>query len=353
MKNLSELNINPLFTQPLFVLNILFINGILVICLIKQLLNGMMRFFLITAFVWAVFSIESCSGGEPEMSHQYSDSVILRTHVDEITKITYRNYLDTLALNQVAGYIESQFRMHSGRVIYQPFKLDGRVYKNVICSFGPQDGERLIIGAHYDVYGKLPGADDNASGVAGLLELSRLLKNENPKFRIDLVAYTLEEPPYFRSNGMGSYIHAQDLWQNKIPVKGMICLEMIGYFNVSPKSQDYPVGIMKWFYGNTGDYILIVQRFGNGSFGRQFNRLIKKNASIETKFLRSPKFLPGVDFSDHRNYWNFGFNAIMVTNTAFYRNENYHSAGDTLETLDFGRMSKVVDQVYISVVNLK
>jgi hypothetical protein len=313
----------------------------------------MKRFLVILACSLAILTNNACINVQPRASKNYSDSTILKKHVSQITAINFRNHQDTTALNKVAGYIETEFKRYSDRVNYQPYKLSGKVYKNVICSLGPEDGERIIIGAHYDVYGDLPGADDNASGVAGLLELGRLLQNQNLEYRIDLVAYTLEEPPYFKSNGMGSFIHAQSLWQNKIRVKGMICLEMIGYFSDAPKSQSYPFGPMKWFYGGTADYILIVQRFGNGKFGRQFNRHIRKNASVKTKFLRSPKFITGVDFSDHRNYWNFGFNALMVTNTSFYRNKNYHTTGDTFETLDFTRMSKVVDQVYLSVLNIK
>lgn len=308
--------------------------------------------FFVACFMPFIIN-NACVNFQPHASKNYSDSSILKKHVEHITAINFRNHLDTTALNKVAEYIESEFRKNSERVSFQPYKLSGKVYKNVICTLGPDSEERIIIGAHYDVHGDQPGADDNASGVAGLLELGRLLKNHNLKSRIDLVAYTLEEPPYFKSNGMGSFIHAQHLWQNKIPVKGMVCLEMIGYFSNEPKSQSYPFGPMKLFYGGTGDYILIVQKFGNGKFGRQFNRLIREHATIKTKFLRSPKFITGVDFSDHRNYWNFGFNAIMVTNTAFYRNKSYHTSDDTIDKLDFTRMSKVVDQVYLSVLNIK
>lgn len=313
----------------------------------------MKRFLFFVACFMPILINNACVNVQPHTSKNYSDSAILKKHVEQVTAVNFRNHLDTTALNKVAGYIESELRKHSGRISFQPYKLAGKVYKNVICTLGPDSGERIIIGAHYDVHGNQPGADDNASGVAGLLELARLLKNQTLKYRIDLVAYTLEEPPYFKSNGMGSFIHAQHLWNNKIAVKGMVCLEMIGYFSDEPKSQSYPFGPMRWLYGGIGDYILVVQRLGNGKFGRQFNRFIREHATIKTKFLRSPKFITGVDFSDHRNYWSFGYNAIMVTNTAFYRNKNYHTPGDATATLDFYRMSKVVDQVYLSLLNIK
>lgn len=309
--------------------------------------------FLLLNTLW--FSC-SCSGVTPEPGKNGSlaNNALLQKHVQALVSAPgYRNYKDTATLNRAADYIKSEFLKITEQTETQVYKVEGKEYKNVICSLGPREGERIIIGAHYDVYGNQPGADDNASGVAGLLEMARLLSLQNLKYRIDLVAYTLEEPPFFRGNAMGSFVHAQSLYAQKVPVKGMVCLEMIGYFNSEPKSQRYPVSIMRWFYGNTGDYILVVQKFGNGSFGRQFNKEIRKNATINTKFIRSPKFITGIDFSDHRNYWNFGFNAVMITNTAFYRNHNYHLEGDSITTLDFNRMAKVVDQVYFSIINLK
>jgi Zn-dependent M28 family amino/carboxypeptidase len=111
------------------------------------------------------------------------------------------------------------------------------------------DAKTIVIGAHYDVCQEQEGADDNASGVVGLLELARLLKNEKLKYKIELVAYTLEEPPFFRTEYMGSFIHAQSLQQAKTDVLGMICLEMIAYFSDKKGSQEYPIGLMSLFYG--------------------------------------------------------------------------------------------------------
>ena len=133
----------------------------------------------------------------------------------------------------------------------------------------------------------------------------------------------------------------------------MVCLEMIGYFSDEPQSQSYPIGLMKLFYGTTGDYITVVQKYCNGKFGRAFKRAMKKQHLLPTKSFKGPKKLPGVDFSDHRNYWKYGYSAVMVTNTAFYRNTNYHKPGDTLETLDVRRMALVIDEVFLALKNLK
>ncbi|MFN7688695.1 MAG: M28 family peptidase [Sphingobacteriales bacterium] len=150
-----------------------------------------------------------------------------------------RNYLHPEVLDSVADYIHETFQQQTVEVHDQPFTVEGRQYRNVIASFGPADAPRIIIGAHYDVAGKQEGADDNASGVAGILALGRLLKGKTLTHRIDLVAYSLEEPPFFGTEKMGSFIHAKSLKDQKIPVKGMISVEMIGYFSDSVGSQDY------------------------------------------------------------------------------------------------------------------
>lgn len=181
-----------------------------------------------------------------------------------------RNYQNLTSLNYVAEYIKKEFEQISDSVSEQQFKVEDSVYKNIICSINTDKKERIIIGAHYDVCGEQDGADDNGSGVVGLLELARLLKDKNLPYRIDFVAYTLEEPPYYATTNMGSFIHAKYLHDNNISVKGMISLEMIGYFSDQENSQDYPVGFLKWIYGSKGDFITVVQKFNNGDFGTSF-----------------------------------------------------------------------------------
>ncbi|NEM99486.1 M28 family peptidase [Pontibacter burrus] len=283
-----------------------------------------------------------------------TDTLKLQQHLVAITGTAQaRNHQNPEALNQVAHYIAKEFGQLKGQVREQVYTVADTEYRNVILSTGPADAPRLVIGAHYDVCQDQPGADDNASGVAGLLELARLLNNHTLPYRIDFVAYTLEEPPYFRTEHMGSYIHAKSLKEEQAVVKGMISLEMIGYFKDEKKTQRYPVAPMKLFYGSRGNYIAIVQRFGNGSFGRSFLRNYKNEAVLPVKSLRAPAFVTGVDFSDHLNYWHFGFDALMITDTSFYRNANYHQPTDTIHTLDLQRMAQVVDGVYATVLNLK
>jgi Zn-dependent M28 family amino/carboxypeptidase len=299
-------------------------------------------------FVWLACFVSATSAFAGN-----ADTVKLKQHLLAITGTAQpHNHQHTDALNQVAAYIRSEFEQLNGQVQEQVYTVAGKEYRNVILSVGPADAPRLVVGAHYDVCENQPGADDNASGVAGLLELARLLENHTLPFRIDLVAYTLEEPPYFRTEHMGSYIHASSLAEQQVKVMGMISLEMIGYFKDEKGTQRYPLAPMKLLYGSRGNYIAIVQRFGNGSFGRGMLRNYKKAATLPVKSLRAPAFVTGVDFSDHLNYWHFGFDALMITDTSFYRNSNYHLPTDTIYTLDFKRMGQVVDAVYTSILNL-
>ncbi|WP_081867813.1 M28 family peptidase [Hymenobacter sp. IS2118] len=261
-------------------------------------------------------------------------------------------YKNIEQLNKTADYITTVFRQYSDSTRTQDYVVNGQIYKNIICSFGTENKNRIIIGAHYDVCGDQEGADDNASGITGLLELCRLLQGQKLKQRVDLVAYTLEEPPYFRTEYMGSYIHAKSLADNKTEVYGMISLEMIGYFKDEKKSQSYPVGLLSLFYGNKGNYITLVKKFGAGQFSRSFCRKYKSVKSVRTKTFTAPPYLPGIDFSDHLNYWKFGFSALMITDTSFFRNKNYHEPTDTMKTLDIERMAQVLDGVFNTIMTL-
>jgi len=282
------------------------------------------------------------------------DTLSIKNHLDKIINTEKsRNHRNIESLNYVANYIFNDFNKYADSVYYQPYIVDNKEYKNVVCVFGNQSAKTIVIGAHYDVCGNQDGADDNASGVVGLLELAKSLKGEKLNYRIEIVAYTLEEPPYFRTKNMGSFIHAKSLYENKTNVYGMFCLEMIGYFDDSKKSQDYPIGPLSLIYGNRGNYITLVNKFSKGQFSRTFNKQFKNQRLIKTKKFTAPAKMPGIDFSDHLNYWAFDFSALMLTDTAFYRNKNYHENTDTIETLDLLRMSKVIESVYNTIITMK
>jgi hypothetical protein len=278
-----------------------------------------------------------------------SDTNTIKAHMTVLTQTAQsRNYRNVAQLDQIADYLLKQFRLYADTAYFQTYQVGGKTYRNVIASFGTRHSERMVVGAHYDVCGEQDGADDNASGTTGLLEIARQLAGKELS-RIDLVAFTLEEPPYFRTEHMGSYIHAQSLVRDSVDVKGMICLEMIGYFADEKRTQDYPIGALRLFYGSRGNYITLVNRFGPGNFARRFTRTFKRGSEVKAKQFKGPKRLTGIDFSDHLNYWAIGVSAVMVTDTAFYRNKSYHQHTDTMDKLDYRRMAQVIDAVVISI----
>lgn len=281
------------------------------------------------------------------------DPNILRRHVESLASISPpRSHAHASSLNAAAAYIEAELRRYSDRVEVQSFTAHGDMFNNVSAMFGPADGERIVIGAHYDVCGDQSGADDNASGVAGLLELARLLKTTPPSRPVELVAYALEEPPHFRTEHMGSAHHAKKLHDENIAVLLMISLECIGYFSDREHSQGYPVGLLKWFYPSKANFIAVVGNLSGWGWVREFKFRMKAASSVPVHSINAPAFIPGVDFSDHLNYWKYGFDALMVTDTAFFRNARYHEPTDTPETLDYDRMAAVVKGVYLAVAGI-
>jgi len=281
---------------------------------------------------------------------------LLKKHVEKIVDTEPpRNYLNTQSLDKVAEYIKSELEKYCPDVNEQPYAVDGREYKNVVCGFSGKSEERIVIGAHYDVYGEQDGADDNASGVAAMLELARMLKVSGavPNYRLDLVAFTLEEPPYFKTEGMGSAVYAKSLHDRGADVKLMISLESIGYFTETAGSQAYPAPLLRLFYPSVGNFIAIVGDAGTWFAVRSFKSLMARASAVPVYSVNFPAFMPGIDFSDHYSFRRYGYPAVMITDTALYRNANYHTPGDVVGTLDFSKLKSVVEGVFLAVTELR
>lgn len=255
-------------------------------------------------------------------------------------------------LERVAAYIRNEMQQAGGEVVDQPYRVLGTPYRNVIARFGPGTDERLVVGAHYDTAGPFPGADDNASGIAALIELAHRLGDTGPSLTVELVAFTLEEPPHFRTPQMGSAVHATALRQQGVKVRLMMALEMLGYFSTAPGSQHYPLPLLKLLYPSRGDFIAVVGQLDQPRAVRRVKRAMQGVEGLSVRSINAPRFLPGVDFSDHLNYWEAGYPAVMITDTAFYRNPHYHTPHDTPDTLDYPRMARVVEGLHIAILAL-
>lgn len=291
------------------------------------------------------------SFSEGAQTKQVLDAQRLYGHVEKLS-VTFapRNYKRIWNLNKCADYISTHFKAAGAVVSEQTFTVEGECYRNVIAMFGPETESRIVIGSHYDSYSDTPGADDNASGVAGLLEMAYLLGQSELKQQVELVAYTLEEPPFFRSGNMGSARHAYQHRLDGVHVEGMICLEMIGCFSDQKDSQDYPSIILSKLYPDAGNFISIIGSVADHKLASRMKFSMRGATDLPVHMMCAPKGFPMIDFSDHQNYWKHGYSAVMITDTAFLRNKRYHTLEDTVDTLDYQRMSKVVLGVYEAVM---
>ncbi len=265
-----------------------------------------------------------------------------------------RNYMQMESLNKAANYIAAELQKLKCEVKEQPFQVDGRTYKNVVAVFKGKSEEKVVVGAHYDVCGNQPGADDNASGVAGLLETARLLNEHTTDLQhsVEMVAYCLEEPPYFGSSNMGSAVHAKSLKDGGAKVKSMICYEMIGYYSDEPGSQRFPSPEYGKYYPNTGNFIAVVSKQGEEAYTQHIRDLMQPHCQVPVYTVNLPEAFGLVGLSDHRNYWKYNIDAVMINNSAFLRNPHYHQVTDTIDTLDFDKMAEVVTGVSHAIIRL-
>jgi len=291
----------------------------------------------------------------PFASGVSADPSRLRSDVEALTGLPgYRCFERPEDLDRAAEWVRSTLEASGLPVEEVPFDVGGRSFRNFHAGYGPAGAPILVIGAHYDVCGEQPGADDNASAVAGVLELARLLGRHRPDVahRMELALWPLEEPPNYRTPAMGSAVHASSLAGSRAQVSGMICLEMLGYFSNEPGSQTFPAPGMGLLYPSRGNFIAVV---GNGSswwFTRGVKARMAGATELPVRSINATALVPGVDFSDHYNFWKRGWNAVMITDTAFYRNPNYHEVTDTPDTLDYERMAQVVTGVYAAMTTL-
>ena len=247
------------------------------------------------------------------------------------------------ALGRAADYISDELRSSGYAPERQLFSADAKDFQNIEAELrGTADAGRVIVvGAHYDTAGGLPGANDNASGVAACLRLARSFAGQRQKATVRWVFFTNEEPPYFQSAAMGSVVYAKRCHGRNERVAAMLSLEAIGYYSEEPGSQTYPIGFHPG-YPDRGNFLGFVANFRSASLLRSALKSFRSATSLPAVGAAAPASIPGIGWSDHWAFWQFGYRALMLTDTAPYRYPYYHSAEDTPEKLDYDRLARAV-----------
>lgn len=262
---------------------------------------------------------------------------------------------DPAALETCARWLEARFATATGRdVTREPFPVGKNEARNIYADVpgATLPDEIVVVGAHYDSIPGCPAANDNGSGVAATLELARRLGKQQHARTIRYIAFVNEEPPYFLGPTMGSLVHATACKKRGENIVGMVSLETIGYFSDAPGSQRYPAPEMARYLPTVGNFIAVVGDTGQQRFLDRFGAAMKAGGHVRVEAQAVPGELPGVGWSDHWSFWQHGYNAVMITDTAPFRYPHYHQKTDTPDKLDYTRMADVVDAVTDAVIDL-
>ncbi|OGF46247.1 MAG: hypothetical protein A2231_09670 [Candidatus Firestonebacteria bacterium RIFOXYA2_FULL_40_8] len=280
------------------------------------------------------------SGRYDSLKQDTKLEAVLKAHVVKLSdEIPGKSKSSYFRLKTSAEYIKAEFKKAGYVPESQKYDISSMHFENVFVTKKGSTNRLLIIGAHYDTYFN-PGADDNLSGVAVMLETAKLAVKMNTNDTIIFVAFANEEPPNFKTDTMGSYVFAKALKERKSEVAGAVILESVGYYSDKPVSQTYPP-LFGFFYPNKGNFIALVSNFSSRKLAGTLESSFK-DSPLPLKKAITFDFVPGVDFSDNWGFWKEGYPAVLLTDTAFFRNPNYHTSKDVYDTLDYGKMADIV-----------
>jgi Zn-dependent M28 family amino/carboxypeptidase len=269
----------------------------------------------------------------------------LRTHVQRLAgDIGERNMFHPQALSRAAAYIEQTWQIQGYSVERQEYQTRGETIANLAVSRAGTDplAGIIVVGAHYDSVVGSPGANDNGTGVAALLEIARQLTARKLCRTVHLVAFVNEEPPFFKTASMGSRVYAKMARARGDDIRAMLCLETIGYYSDAPDSQHYPP-LFNLFYPERGNFIGFVSDFRSRSLLKQAVAAFRVASDFPVEYLSTFSFIPGVDWSDHWSFWREDIPAVMVTDTAPYRYPYYHTSLDTVDKVSYPQLARVTD----------
>lgn len=295
----------------------------------------------------------SFRGDAPLTARETAYEPLLRAHVTALAgTIGERHTRLPAKLRAAADYLTEALRSSGYTVHEHPYVVD--LTRSVTLDAdlpGTTPGDILVVGAHYDSATGAPGADDNGSGAAAVLALAHAMFGRPLRTTVRFALFANEEPPYFATRSMGSLVYAEELKARGDHIVGMLSLESIGYFSDQPGSQRYP-GAVSLFYPDRGDFVAFVSNLSSRSFLRDAVRAFRREAHVPSEGGALPAGLPGVDWSDQRSFWAIGVPALMVTDTAIFRNPNYHQPTDRPDTVDYPRFTRVVAGLEDVIVDL-
>lgn len=272
----------------------------------------------------------------------------LARHVQTLAgEIGERNMRQYHNLTLARDYIARELTQLGYEIEQQPFTAEGREVSNIIAEIPgtTRPKEIVIFAAHYDSVFGTPGANDDGSGVAAVLEIARLSRGLKPARTLRFVLFVNEEPPYFQSELMGSVVYARRCKERKEDVVAMYSLETMGYYSDEPNSQQYPSELAT-LYPNTGNFIAFASNVGSANLLRHSVEVFRENTTLPSEGGAAPEAIPGVGWSDHWSFWRQGYSAVMVTDTAPYRYPHYHATSDTPDQLDYDRLARCVTGLF-------
>lgn len=276
----------------------------------------------------------------------------LMGHVEVLAaQIGERNLDNPDALERAALYVEEQLASQGWTVARQDFEVGELTTRNLIVERTGNSGQVVVIGAHYDSAPGTPGANDNASGTAALLELAAMFRDSAPTHTLRFVAFTNEEPPWFKSADMGSLVYARSAAAAGDDVVAMLSLETMGYYDDTKGSQRYPAPF-SLLYPSEGNFIGFVGDVKSRALVRRSIRVFRDHAAFPSQGGALPANIPGVSWSDHWSFWKAGYSGVMVTDTAPNRYAHYHRTTDTPDRVDGVRLARVVEGLEHVIENL-
>lgn len=286
---------------------------------------------------------ENTSSAAPLSADEVKLRDELRADVEMLAgQIGERSLIRYSQLQAAAEFIESSLVRAGLQPQRESYMLNNRACHNIVAEITGSSPEIVLIGAHYDSVFGAPGANDNGSGVAATLALMRRFAGTSTPKTLRFAAFVNEEPPYFQTPQMGSFVYAGRCKQRGDKIVAMISLETIGYFSDAPHSQSYPAPGLGVFYPTTGNFIGFVGNLGSRSLLRRSLSIFRAQKKLPSEGASLPAFIPGVSWSDQWSFWQYGYPAIMITDTALFRYRPYHQPTDTPDKLDYDRFALVV-----------